>query len=1311
MTQPPIISKKDFDAVIFDLDGVVTKTAKVHAKAWKEMFDQFLESREEPQEPFDIESDYNRYVDGKPRYKGVKSFLDSRGIDIAYGRSDDVPELETVCGLGNRKNRIFLKIIDRDGVDIFDNTVEFIDRILNKGFRTGIVSSSKNCGAVLKAANLAHLFQVKVDANDAKSLDLAGKPEGDTYLEAANRLEVEPGRAVVVEDAISGIQAGKNGGFGMVIGMPRAGQEKELREAGADLVLKELSKIDLKIRIDDLPDALDSFPLIEEGRSKGRTVIFLDYDGTLTPIVSRPEDAVLDQGNREVLTELAELCTVAVVSGRGLRDVKALVDIPNLHYAGSHGYEIEGPEGLKMEHSQAMEFLPVLDKVEKELGKALENIEGSQVERKKFSIAVHYRNVDPAKAGDVEKVVDAKLEENPTLRKGTGKKVFELQPNLDWNKGKALGWLLNALGYEPTEVQPFYIGDDITDEDAFRAIEYHGQGVVVGSGGRETTARFRLDDTEHVMKFLRRLTTIIKEGTEWSFVYEGFEPGEEGLRETLCTLGNGYFCTRGAYPHSEADDVHYPGTYLAGGYNRLETEVKDRIIENEDLFNLPNWLCLDFRCPGEDWFDLEDVEVLSSRQTLDMKTGVLNRTLRFRDKKERITRFSERRLVHMRHMHLAAMEIVITPENWYGELEIRSALDGSVVNAGVERYKGLSNRHLVPLEAEQLDKKTIYLKMRTARSRIELAYGARTDVFEGIKPVNTERELIKDDDYIAQQFTLNVESGSSIKLEKIVTLYTSRDPAISSCCHEAKKNALEIYRFADMLNSHTKAWEHLWNRFDVRLNHIGEGENDIQRILRLYTFHLIQTASIHSLDIDVGMPARGWHGEAYRGHIFWDEVFIFPLLNYRMPQITRSLLMYRYRRLNEAYRAAREMGYKGAMFPWQSGSDGREESQRIHLNPESGRWIPDNSRLQRHISSAIAYNIWQYYQTTGDLEFLSSYGGEMIIAIARFWASIATFNKQEDKYEILGVMGPDEYHDAYPDSDRPGLDNNAYTNVMAVFVFNKALDLGTHIPRGVWEELKNKMEITPRELNRWREIARKMKVPFHDNGIISQFEGYEKLKEFDWERYRKKYDDIQRLDRILEAEGDHPNRYKLSKQADALMLFYLFSAEELEGMFRQLGYDFDPESIPRNIDYYIKRTSHGSSLSRVIHSWVLYRSDRAGSWKLYTEALKTDVADIQGGTTKEGIHLGAMAGCVDIVQRGLFGLETRKDHLRLNPELPEELDRLSLHLRYRGRWLELVLTPDHLTIEALPGGAGPIKIVLDGTEFELHEGEKREIDL
>jgi len=796
----------------------------------------------------------------------------------------------------------------------------------------------------------------------------------------------------------------------------------------------------------------------------------------------------------------------------------------------------------------------------------------------------------------------------------------------------------------------------------------------------------------------------------WTLRYDQFDPEQEKLRETLCTLGNGYFATRGAASESHADDVHYPGTYLAGGYNRLKTEMQGKTIENEDLVNLPNWLCLRFRHLGQDWFDLGSVEILSYRQELNMKHGVLSRKVSFADKDGRRSSLRERRIVHMAQPHLAAMHVALTPENWSGDLEFCSALDGRVVNDGVPRYSDLNNRHLEPEESNVTDQETICLTVKTNQSRLRIAQAARTRVSCNSDAVNINRGTVQESGYIAQQFTVQARKGVEICLEKVVSLCTSRDHACAECRLEAEKMVHRAETFEGLLASHSRSWKHLWRRFDIIYEEkTPPSEDRTAMILHLHTFHLLQTTSLHTIDLDVGVPSRGWHGEAYRGHIFWDELFIFPFLNLRVPEITRTLLMYRYRRLDEARAAAREEGFRGAMYPWQSGSNGREETQLIHLNPKSGRWIPDNSRRQRHVNAAIVYNVRDYCQATEDMEFLSFYGAEMVLEIARFWSSIATYNRNLGRYEIRGVMGPDEYHDAYPDSDAPGLNNNAYTNVMAAWVLREALTILDILPEDRRVELREVLQLDDQELDVWRDISRKLRVVFHDDGIISQFEGYDQLNEFDWEGYREKYGDIQRLDRILESEDDTPNRYKVSKQADVLMLFYLFSAEELAEIFEQLGYPFEYETIPRNIDYYIKRTSHGSTLSRVAHSWVLVRRDRTRSWRLFTQALESDISDVQGGTTPEGIHLGAMAGTMNMIQVGYTGLETRGDVLWFNPCLPDDLGRMQMQIHYRGHNLSIEIVPEKMRITACRARKNMIRIGYKETIHELDEGQTMEI--
>lgn len=310
------------------------------------------------------------------------------------------------------------------------------------------------------------------------------------------------------------------------------------------------------------------------------------------------------------------------------------------------------------------------------------------------------------------------------------------------------------------------------------------------------------------------------------------------------------------------------------------------------------------------------------------------------------------------------------------------------------------------------------------------------------------------------------------------------------------------------------------------------------------------------------------------------------------------------------------------------------------------------------------------------------------------------------------MVGPDEYHEGYPEAPKPGLDDNAYTNVTASWVLARALELARTLPTSRRRELFERIRLRPEELERWDEVSRRLRVPFHQ-GLISQFEGYGKLLELDWEGYRQRYGDIRRLDRILESEGDTANRYQASKQADVLMLGYLFAPGELRDVFARLGYGLDDEVWRRTVDYYLARTSHGSTLSGVVHAWVLARARRGEAWTHLREALASDVADLQGGTTAEGIHLGAMAGTLDLVQRGLAGLETREGALWLDPAPVPELAEFGFSVRHRGIGVRVRMKPGQLWIgvPAWEETPMPVRVMLDGRAVDIAPGEERLLPL
>lgn len=513
------ISKTDFDAVIFDLAGVVTDTATIHAEAWKRMFDEFLSqytaSKNLHFQPFDIDTDYRLFVDGKPRFDGVRSFLQSRGIKLSEGRADDSPGSGTIHGLGNLKNGYFLKHIKEHGADVYPSTVEFIHCLKKHGFKTGIISSGRSCAMILDSVNLSDLFDARVNGIDSEFPGIKGKPAPDIFLEAARQLKVKPERAVVIEDAISGVQAGRAGKFGLVIGIARKGDRESLLQNGADVAVEDLSEVgsrdDIGI-IQALPSALESLEDITAKAGDKRIAVFLDYDGTLTPVVETPEKAIMSEDMRQTVIKLSQHCTVGIISGRDLKDVQDKVKIDSIVYAGSHGFDIAGPEGLHMENQAGREFLPVLDEAEQELLQELGSTPGMLVERKRFAIAIHYRLVALEKVEFVEDAVGRVSSRHPELRKAYGKKIFELQPDIDWHKGKALLSLLGTLTLDGEDVLPVYVGDDVTDEDAFRALKGKGVGIVVWDEPNETAAMYSLKNPAEVKELLLKLVPFCKGG-------------------------------------------------------------------------------------------------------------------------------------------------------------------------------------------------------------------------------------------------------------------------------------------------------------------------------------------------------------------------------------------------------------------------------------------------------------------------------------------------------------------------------------------------------------------------------------------------------------------------------------------------------------------------------------------------------------------------------------------------------------------------------------------------------------------------------
>lgn len=784
----------------------------------------------------------------------------------------------------------------------------------------------------------------------------------------------------------------------------------------------------------------------------------------------------------------------------------------------------------------------------------------------------------------------------------------------------------------------------------------------------------------------------------WQLEYYGYTPGKDEYSvESLLTVGNGFIGLRGTTPEMEISDANYPGLYLASLYNTAESEVSDRTITNEDFVNAPNlqkiYLVID-----NEKIDIAQNTLLSFKRQLNLKTGLFTSFAEIETQTKKQLRIETQKIANMENSHHYSILYRFTPLNFTGEIDVISEADGSVYNYNVARYRSLTNKHLTIQTTEYFKSKALLIA-RTNQSDITVCQASQlfSDDFslETLKSEKTAEKVI-------QKLTISAEKNRTYTLEKSVTVakYQMGEQTTTS-----KLALLSLPRFKEMYAESKEAWRKLWENAAITI----DGDLMSQKMLNLHTYHLLVSAAPNAYEqsLDASITARGLHGEAYRGHIFWDELFIIPFYILHFPKTAREILLYRYQRLTAAKKAAKEAGYQGAMFPWQSGLDGTEQSQELHLNPISGEWKEDHSRLQRHVSLAIAYNVWQYWHNVRDRSFMEQYGLELILEIAHFWQSAATLNSVTGRYSIEGVMGPDEFHESYPNSQKGGLKNNAYTNMMVVWLFEEVEKLRNQLSPEIFQSVAAKVQLSEDNFSQMTDIRKNLCLEINPEGIIAQFEGYFDLKDLDWDHYREKYGNIYRMDRILNAEGKSADAYKVAKQADSLMIFYNFSTAQVHQILDDLTYRLPEDYVEKNLHYYLARTSHGSTLSRVVHAQLAAMVDQQDlAWSLYQEALYSDYRDIQGGTTAEGIHAGVMAATLYIPLTTFAGIDFREDVMRIDPNLPKQWQNIQFNIQVRGINYHFNVTHETLTVVADQNTT----IILSGATHELKANKEQSIN-
>lgn len=708
----------------------------------------------------------------------------------------------------------------------------------------------------------------------------------------------------------------------------------------------------------------------------------------------------------------------------------------------------------------------------------------------------------------------------------------------------------------------------------------------------------------------------------WTIVERTFDPGRLHHGETVYTIGNGYLGTRGAFEEPYAGEMR--ATFLHGVFD-------DAPVVFTELANAPDWLELEVLLDGER-FDLGTGELIAYTRTLDLRTGKLRREVEWRSPKGRLTRLIFERFASLADPHLCAVQLLVTPLDYSGRVEICSGLNGEADNLSLKHWRWLE---------QGLRGQEAWLRTQTRATGIELGASLRLALSTPTARARMARWDVHNRPTLSA--AVEVAQGDTATALKWVTLYTSRDG------HDPLKRSRQALRrmsrqtWANAFEANCTAWETEWERCDVQI----DGDDDAQIAVRFNLFQLLIAAPRNDEQVNLG--AKTLSGYGYRGHAFWDtEIFMLPFFTHTRPEIARQLLSYRWHRLAGARAKAAANGFRGAQFPWESAATGEE------VTPT---WVPDaadrtkliriwTGDIEIHISADIAYAVWQYWRATADEAFLLERGAEIILETARFWAARAEWKPESGCYEISDVVGPDEYHDH--------VDNNAYTNALARWNLTVAAELqrwlrAEHSP--AWRKLNRRVKLSTHELEAWGHVAAKLYVP-HDPAtrLIEQFAGYFQRTDINLPDLEPRSQSVQSL---LGIEG--ANQTQVLKQPDVLMLMYLFP--EL----------YDAATVRANYSYYTARTdhTHGSSLGPSIQAILACRMGDATAYEHFMRAARADLFDVRHNAG-DGIHGASAGGLWQAVVFGFAGLTRDGERWTLDPHLPDTWQRVSFKIVDRG---------------------------------------------
>ena len=753
---------------------------------------------------------------------------------------------------------------------------------------------------------------------------------------------------------------------------------------------------------------------------------------------------------------------------------------------------------------------------------------------------------------------------------------------------------------------------------------------------------------------------------DWILVEDRFDPEHLHRQETLFTVGNGYLGTRGSF--EEGYPQAWPATFVNGVYD-------DVPIAHTELVNCPDWLPLTIRVDGER-FRLDRGRVLSYQRRLDLGRGVLTRDVGWRSPSGQRVDLRFERFASLAQPHTMGLRVEITARDSEIEVEVQSGLNGYPHNLGTMHWQQ---------PEEGSEDGAVWLRTTTRHTDTELAMAARVDTSVSTSGASQRTyiapgqiEAVGCPGYPTLTVHLRVEPERTVRLDKLVAVYTSRDPAEKDSYGagvepDALDRALETLRglanYDGLRAAHEAAWDERWDVADV----IIEGCPQDQLAVRYNLFQIIIAAPRR--DDQVSIPPKTLSGFAYRGHVFWDtEIFIVPFFIHTWPEVARCLLGYRYHTLPAARRKAEEMGLEGAMYPWESGATGREVTPKWVPGPRGEElvriWAGD---IEQHITSDVAYAVWRYWRATGDDAWMRDYGAEIMLDTAVFWGSRVEYDARRGRYLITDVIGPDEYHDH--------VDNNFYTNRLVQWHLKRALEALAWLRREHPEQataLEDRLDLTSERLAHWADVIGCIFLS-HDpeTGLIEQFEGFFDLEDVDLEAYEPRQ---RSMHTILGIEGT--NQSQVLKQPDVLMLLFLLRRQ------------YDRETLEVNWDYYAPRTDHtyGSSLGPVVHAILACELERPEeAYEHFQRAAFVDLDDLRGNT-RDGIHAAAAGGVWQTLVFGFGGVHLTSDGPVAEPCLPATWTRLKFRLLHRGQWYDFDLGQSEggdekpgVRAQALPG--------------------------